>query len=165
MTNLLDTWHAALNALRRPEIEVRVEERSVRSALSSNSLVEPNAATLDKTVVLHGQRPAPRAWLLVREGKLAGNTYDVDGVRLTMGRTPDNDVILSDRTVSQLHAQLRQSDSSDGYLVMDLGSTNGTFKRGTDQCWQRVDCEALCDGDVIRLGALVMSFHMLTSTK
>ncbi|GAB4214127.1 MAG: hypothetical protein OHK0013_38590 [Sandaracinaceae bacterium] len=46
-----------------------------------------------------------------------------------VGRAPENDLVLAHPTVSQRHARLqRQSDGS--LLVVDLGSTNGTFVDG-----------------------------------
>lgn len=44
---------------------------------------------------------------------------------ITIGTAPDNDVVLTDRTVSRHHAQL--STTPDGLLIRDLGSTNGIF--------------------------------------
>jgi DNA-binding NtrC family response regulator len=48
---------------------------------------------------------------------------DVDAV--VVGRAPGADIVLADPEVSALHCELRAV--SDGVLVKDLGSTNGTF--------------------------------------
>src|SRR5947209_6700087 len=45
------------------------------------------------------------------------------GSRLTLGRGPDNDVVLADVSVSRHHAELRAAGG--GWTVHDLGSTNG----------------------------------------
>ncbi len=45
------------------------------------------------------------------------------GARLTLGRGPDNDVVLADVSVSRHHAELRANGA--GWTVHDLGSTNG----------------------------------------
>jgi adenylate cyclase len=47
----------------------------------------------------------------------------------TIGRSSDNDFVLSDHWVSRNHAMLQQTDAGDYYLV-DLGSRNGTFVNG-----------------------------------
>ena len=48
------------------------------------------------------------------------------GVRLSVGRTKENDLVLNDASVSKIHASLTVDD--DGSLVVaDTGSTNGTF--------------------------------------
>ena len=47
---------------------------------------------------------------------------------VSIGTAPDNDVVLTDRTVSRYHAEIKAT--SEGVLVRDLGSTNGTFSNG-----------------------------------
>jgi DNA-binding NtrC family response regulator len=44
---------------------------------------------------------------------------------LRIGTAPDNDVVLTDRTVSRHHLEIRTTPN--GLLLRDLGSTNGTF--------------------------------------
>jgi ABC-type multidrug transport system ATPase subunit/pSer/pThr/pTyr-binding forkhead associated (FHA) protein len=46
----------------------------------------------------------------------------------TIGRTPDNDIQISNPQVSSHHAVLHQSES--GIFIEDKGSANGTFVRG-----------------------------------
>ena len=48
--------------------------------------------------------------------------------RFTIGREPACDMTLLDRTVSRWHACLKRED--DGWLLTDLGSTNGTRLNG-----------------------------------
>jgi DNA-binding NtrC family response regulator len=50
-------------------------------------------------------------------------SFDKEEVRI--GAVADNDVVLSDDTVSRNHCKIIQTDS--GYSLVDLGSTNGTF--------------------------------------
>jgi pSer/pThr/pTyr-binding forkhead associated (FHA) protein len=49
-----------------------------------------------------------------------------DGI--TIGRAPDNIIVLTDRSVSNRHAVLRLANGS--YYLKDLGSTNGTRVNG-----------------------------------
>ncbi len=66
--------------------------------------------------------------------------------RLRIGRTPDNDLVLSDLSISRHHAELRKS--SDGkYQIVDLDSHNGTFVNG-----QRVTSAALTEKDIVGIG-------------
>ena len=44
---------------------------------------------------------------------------------LTIGRTPDNQLVLADSKVSTHHAEIRPQGQD--YALIDLGSTNGTF--------------------------------------
>jgi DNA-binding NtrC family response regulator len=56
---------------------------------------------------------------------LDGSEYTIDVDPLVVGRDPGAGVVLADPEVSALHCELRAV--SDGILVRDLGSTNGTF--------------------------------------
>ena len=48
--------------------------------------------------------------------------------QMTIGRHPDNDVVIDDATVSQHHAVIEQTAA--GYQIRDLGSTNGLRVNG-----------------------------------
>ena len=48
----------------------------------------------------------------------------------TIGRRPDNDIVVPDLGVSKQHAELRLSPTG-RYQIIDLGSHNGTFLNGT----------------------------------
>ncbi len=47
---------------------------------------------------------------------------------VTLGREPDNDIIIGADVVSRHHAVLEKRES--GYLIKDLGSTNGINEAG-----------------------------------
>ena len=66
--------------------------------------------------------------------------------RLRIGRTSDNDLVLSDLSISRHHAELRKT--SDGkYQIVDLDSHNGTFVNG-----QRVTSATLTEKDILGIG-------------
>ena len=65
---------------------------------------------------------------------------------LTIGRTDDNSLQIEDASVSTNHAQLEAVES--GYLLTDLGSTNGTAVNGEPLEEPRL----LQVGDRIRFG-------------
>ena len=50
-------------------------------------------------------------------------TYTLAGDRIRLGRGGDNDVVLSDVSVSRYHAEIRRETS--GWVIQDLKSTNG----------------------------------------
>ena len=64
---------------------------------------------------------------------------------LRIGRGPDNDVVISDLSVSRHHAELRRT--GDAYQIVDLDSHNGTFVNG-----QRVGSAPLAEGDIVGIG-------------
>src|SRR5215471_6401164 len=64
---------------------------------------------------------------------------------LRIGRAPDNDIVVSDLSVSRHHAELRRTAS--GYQIADLDSHNGTFVNG-----QQVGSAPLTEGDIVGIG-------------
>ena len=71
---------------------------------------------------------------------------------VTMGRNPDSTIVLADPNVSRAHAEIRPRGT--GFVVIDLGSTNGSKVNGT-----RISEHALADGDEIVLGNTHMRFE------
>ncbi len=71
-------------------------------------------------------------------------TISLKGVQ-TIGRTPDNDIVVSDVLASRHHA--RMTSTPQGMLLEDLGSVNGTFVNG-----QRVMAHRLSESDVVTIG-------------
>ncbi len=66
---------------------------------------------------------------------------------MRIGRTPENDLIVSDLGVSRKHAELRKSQSG-RYQIVDLGSHNGTYVNG-----ERVSgAVELTEDDIISIG-------------
>jgi len=73
----------------------------------------------------------------------------VGGRPLTIGRAPDNGLVLADSRASRHHARLY---GRRGALVLtDLGSTNGSWVND-----RRIDEMALGEGDQIRIGDTVL---------
>jgi pSer/pThr/pTyr-binding forkhead associated (FHA) protein len=91
----------------------RKRTESDRKLLDSNRQGEHPSGTMALTLVV-----------------LSGNTSDqvpltLDGPRIVVGRAENSDVRLPDYSVSLRHASFRQRGSD--YLIVDEGSTNGTF--------------------------------------
>jgi 8-oxo-dGTP diphosphatase len=63
-----------------------------------------------------------------------------------IGRTPDNDLVVSDLDFSRHHAELRKSLTGN-YEIIDLGSHNGIFVNG-----ERVSHATLTDQDIVTIG-------------
>jgi hypothetical protein len=73
------------------------------------------------------------------------------GMLTTIGRTPDNQIVIPSREVSRKHAEILLGQS--GYTLRDLGSPNGTFVNG-----KKVTEHPLKDGDRITLAGVTFVF-------
>ena len=84
--------------------------------------------------------------MIVRTGPNPGTTYDLTKEVTLMGRDVSNDIILGDAEISRQHSRLTRTPG--GYVLEDLGSTNGTFVNGERLMAPRV----LNPGDLVALG-------------
>jgi predicted component of type VI protein secretion system len=66
--------------------------------------------------------------LIFRSGPTPGQTYDLQKSEISIGRESTNDIVINDAEVSRKHARLLLQPG--GYMLEDLGSTNGTFVNG-----------------------------------
>ncbi len=92
--------------------------------------------------------------LEVRAGKSAGRVFGAELDIVRIGRGENNDLVLEDTLVSSEHARIVSSE--DGFLLEDLGSTNGTWlRRGSAQqaLGEGLKAAALAPGDRIFLGS------------
>ena len=64
-------------------------------------------------------------WILRIHAAQGSSDFTPTRPEVTIGRAPDNDVVLQDAQASGHHARLLLG--SGGYRVVDLNSTNGTF--------------------------------------
>jgi FHA domain len=106
---------------------------------------ELEAIDLDE-VVAHG------AVLVIRSGGgRTGETFPVEGERITVGRRPDSDIFLDDVTVSRDHAILVRRGQD--YFLDDCGSLNGTYVNR-----RRIESHRLVDGDELQIGKYKLAF-------
>src|SRR5438270_11845034 len=95
---------------------------------------------------------AQGAALVIRAGGgRVGESFALEGDRLTIGRRPDSDVFLDDITVSRDHALLVRR--SGDYYIDDCGSLNGTYVNRS-----RIESHKLEDGDELQIGKYKLTF-------
>jgi len=83
----------------------------------------------------------------------SGQRIPLGETTVTVGRLSESTIPLNDQNVSRRHAEIRPSRNK--YVVVDLGSTNGTSVNGT-----RIHGETvLSDGDIISFGSTYVRFE------
>jgi adenylate cyclase len=70
-------------------------------------------------------RQLTAAYLTAESGGDASRFDLADGVIWKIGRSEENQIVVIDETVSRLHAMIQRDGSR--YLLIDLGSRNGSF--------------------------------------
>ena len=77
--------------------------------------------------------------------------------RITIGRTPNNDVVIADHSVSRLHAYARPVAGDPGWVIADAGSKNGSW---LDEAPLEPRREVeLPPGGVVKLGDVMLTFY------
>jgi pSer/pThr/pTyr-binding forkhead associated (FHA) protein len=51
--------------------------------------------------------------------------------KITIGRSPDNDIVVYNKLASRKHAYLQLSSTDQACFLVDTGSSNGTFLNNT----------------------------------
>ncbi len=90
-----------------------------------------------------GRAPAPKSTPPRRQPTISG--------AMTVGRTPDNDIVVADVLASRHHAMLVPTDGT--MEIRDAGTLNGTFVNGV-----RIEAAPLREGDVVTIGNLDLVF-------
>jgi hypothetical protein len=116
---------------------------------SGRTMVYSNAGRLAEPLEERAQARAETALLLLDDRRLVVGPSGV-----TMGRSRQCDLVLSDPNVSRQHAEIRPRGGS--WVLTDLGSTNGSRING-----RAVEgSEVVRPGDEIELGATAMRFEL-----
>lgn len=96
------------------------------------------------------------AVLKVLAGPNPGKLVRLEPGTMTIGRGPNNDLVLKDAQISRSHARL-EFDEDTGVLLKDLKSTNGTTVEG-----EPITARVLKNGDQVALGdSVVLRFSFL----
>lgn len=126
--------------LRNEEMRSRPVPQAVQPVPSDG---QSSAKNLHQTMIA-GNEATP--FLKVTAGKFSQN-FPLNQPQLSIGRAPENDIVIPESTVSGKHATLLQANGA--FYLTDAGSTNGTFVNKIRVTGK----QALKPGDVIRMGA------------
>ncbi len=127
--------------------------------LNFSATATPEEAALAKTtgrmIVPSQYKEPPR--LRITAGPGEGSEYVLTKDITTLGRTTTEatwDIILNDRAVSRPHCRFQRSD--EGWMIMDLGSANGTLHNREPVSGIP---RPLKDGDIVVVGETTILFR------
>jgi hypothetical protein len=153
---------AAAAAVAAPENGAPAEASSFEEATSvipAWQQTDPNADS-KRTVSLQALPPEEvasgagfAAMLTFETGPFAGRMVALPSQMVTIGRAPDNDVVVGDPATSGHHGRIEVRQGS--FWISDLGSTNGTLVNG-----EPVIEKQLSDGDMIAIGQNTLRFTL-----
>ncbi len=91
-------------------------------------------------------------YLVVSRGTDVGAVHLLNNPIITVGREAKNDIVIAEDAVSRYHLQLKRERT--GYVVEDVGSTNGTFLNGA-----KLEASSpLNPDDVLRVGTMHLHY-------
>ena len=94
--------------------------------------------------------------LVLRVGPSPGKVFPLMKNEVTIGRDINNEIVINDAEVSRKHCRLKMY--GEGFIIEDLGSTNGTWVNE-----QRISGQhQLRSGEMIRLGDnITLTYEMV----
>jgi hypothetical protein len=122
----------------------------------------PQANATKETLALHALEPEPSAQgeppakLTFETGPFARRVVGIPDSSATVGRAPDNDIIIGDPATSGHHCRIEVRAGN--YWISDLGSTNGTLVNGEPIIDKQLD-----HGDVVSIGQNTIRFTLKSS--
>ncbi len=135
--------------------EVILQPRNSLQSSSMHFLIEANPEKNEKTASIHLKKnrhtldtPIEASGITLFNLEM---NIPLDKPVLNLGRRNTNDIVINDRRVSRLHAQIRKT--REGYMIFDVGSTGGTFVNS-----ERISSQILRTGDVISLAGYTLVF-------
>lgn len=117
---------------------------------SPSSVVSPESLVSNISPGVHLSL-GPR--LVCIEGPYSGKVFSLVSGRVLIGRDPNkNNIVVKSMLASREHARIEQR--GDGYWLVDLSSTNGTFVNDRRIVEQRLQC-----GDRVQIANVVFAFQ------
>ncbi len=143
-------WTAGQRRCPNPECRKARVPGKTACPFCNTPYVSPGGPTRSSS----GLSPYHRYELRFVSGPKAGTRQLVESPRLSIGRSPSNQLVLEGLLISRNHAQIVLEDNR--FVIYDKDSTNGTYVNG-----QRVAAHPLHSGDQIQIGPHVLEFVLL----
>jgi pSer/pThr/pTyr-binding forkhead associated (FHA) protein len=125
------------------------DERTIFDADDQTQLEE--GTELDEERTLFYEEPVAKL-TVIQSDSLEGD-FPLEEEEILLGRDEEADITIDDKRISRQHCKISLAEN--GYVITDLGSSNGTFVNG-----QRVTEKPLEDGDQIQIGSSRFKFSL-----
>jgi len=126
------------------------DEPRDKDATTATYMIDEQTGELKPVDV--GDVAAATGALVIRSGGgRVGQSFPLEGERLTIGRSPDAEIFLDDVTVSRDHAGLVRRGGE--WFLDDSGSLNGTYVNR-----RRIESHKLTDGDELQVGKYKLTY-------
>jgi hypothetical protein len=139
--------------LRPGRVAIEASAPSLASAPSPSSALSPSAPTSSVATSSSSGVPSPQSTAAATLVLATGERIQLASEPVTIGRLASCDITIADPNASRRHAEVRSLGR--GFVVVDLGSTNGTLVNGLVIDGDR----PLHDGDVISVGSTDLRFE------
>ncbi|WP_204700220.1 FHA domain-containing protein [Halanaerobacter jeridensis] len=134
------------------EFDTQEEIKNDTKIFSDYQSGTANVSENDKTIIREPLRKKEvRLRVLTQNG--IEKEIVIDSVETNIGRQKSNEIVLNDKSVSRVHAQLINKKYY--YKIRDLSSTNGSYVNG-----KAIKEQKLVDGDKIKLGKTTLEFSL-----
>lgn len=114
-------------------------------------------ASFNQSSISQNTQKAAVCCLVQYNGDQMGKRFSVEKNMNIAGRSPEASIFIDEPSVSRMHAKIFSSVGK--ITIEDLGSSNGTFIN--DEAVKQKS--TLKDGDMIRLGAIILKFFSSTN--
>lgn len=133
-------------SLRVGEVALRFVREDAADDMGETTVIRtvPKSSGYQKTGLL--------GWFDVIGGQLTGMRIELTQTKMFIGRTK-GDVVIDDAKISREHGSIEWTP--EGFLYIDLGSTNGSFVNQLP-----VTSQLLKANDVLRLGEAELQLHL-----
>ncbi len=129
------------------DVHMPKDRSRIIASFSGGSFPETRGLPVEFQPDISVEKIPANAFLVVEGTKI----IPLDLPVLNIGRRLNNQVVINDKRVSRVHAQLRVTKGR--FAVFDLNSTGGTFVNG-----QRINKSILLPGDVISLAGVTLIY-------
>jgi diguanylate cyclase (GGDEF)-like protein len=128
--------------------------------MSSSGFDSAKTQALGRELLHESEVCTLTATLIVIQGPEIGHGFRLEAERTILGRSSDAGVRIADVSLSRNHCAFLRGGAEGGYVLRDLGSTNGTWVNG-----RRIEECALANDDTIQAGNVVLKFSFMNSVE